>query len=108
MVTFYPVGAYGGGNGHIAVDLRYRGLPGVRRNVYYLDATYEADDEPQAYVAWLDEHTLHMSEQDLAVDVGQIQWQWSGFIQLSAAIALALPQLVREFYSLPELPSFSP
>ncbi len=108
VVTFYPVGAYGGGNGHITVDLRYPGLPGVRRNVYYLDDSYEADDEPQAYVAWLDERTLHMSEEDVSVDVGQIQWQWPGFIQLSAAIALALPQLVREFYSLPELPSFSP
>jgi hypothetical protein len=108
VVTFYPVGAYGGGYGHITVDLRLRGLPGVRRNVYYLDDTYEADGDPQAYVTWLDGHTLHMSEEDVAVDVEQIQWQWPGFIQLSAAIAVMLPQLVREFYSLPELPSFSP
>lgn len=80
----------------------------MRRHVYYLDDSYEANDEPQAYVAWLDERTLHMSEEDVSVDVGQIQWQLPGFIQLSGAIALVLPQLMREFYSLPELPSFSP
>ena len=108
VVIFSPVGAYGGGNGHISVELKYRYLPWVRRHVYYLDDSYEANDEPQAYVAWLDERTLHMSEEDVSVDVGQIQWQLPGFIQLSGAIALVLPHLVREVYSLPELPSFSP
>jgi hypothetical protein len=108
VVTFYGVGAYGGGNGHISVDIRYPYLPFVRRDVYYLDDSYEADGEPQAYVTWLDERTLHMSEEDVSVDVGSIHWQVPGFIQLAGAIAFVLPQLVREFYGWPGVSSFSP
>jgi hypothetical protein len=59
-------------------------------------------------VTWLDERTLHMSEEDVSVDVGSIHWQVPGFIQLAGAIAFVLPQLVREFYGWPGVSSFSP
>ena len=101
VVTLLPVGAYGGGFGHIIVELKYPYLPLVRRHVYYLDDSYEVTGDPQEYVSWIDEHTLHMSEEDVSVDVGRIHWQWPGFVQLAGAMAYVVPLLFREFYSVP-------
>lgn len=89
-VIFYPVGAYSGGNGRIAVHLKYHNIPFIQRDVYSLSDSYEADGGPQEYVMWTDENMLFMSEEGITLDVKQVKWNPPWFAYLIAGLAYGL------------------
>jgi hypothetical protein len=98
-VIFYPVGAYSGGNGRITVHLRYPNMPLIQRDVYYLPDSYEADGSPQEYVTWMDEDTLLISEEGIALDVGHVQWEFPWFVYLTAGLVYGLAYWLGEWIS---------
>lgn len=106
-VWFYPVGAYTGGSGRIAVKLRYRYVPLLRREVYNLSNSYEADGESQEYLTWLDNDTIQLAEEEEPLAVGQVDWHLPWFIAVPVEFGSMLPkiatELLREFG-----PSFPP
>ncbi len=73
-VYFRGVGAYDGGNGRISVRVRDRWFPIVEREVYFLSNSY-ADKTTNNYLHWVDNDTLFMSEENIEVKVGKVQFR---------------------------------
>jgi predicted membrane protein len=80
-VYFLPVGAYSGGNGRIEVHLKYKWLPFVKRDIFYLRVTHE-DENTTNYLSWLDDKTLYIPEKDFKLNVNWIEWEMPSIISL--------------------------
>jgi hypothetical protein len=65
-VTFRGVGAYSGGNGRVSVNVYARFFPILEHEVYYNGSSLASEDESN-YVAWLDNRTLLISEDQVTV-----------------------------------------
>jgi hypothetical protein len=84
-VYFRPVGAYSGGNGRIYVRVKYRLLPFVERDVYYLRISH-ADENTTNYLSWQGNDTIHISEKQSEIEIGTVK----GEIPLVISIPLSL------------------
>ena len=68
-VQFTPTGGYGRGYGNVAVDVRFSQPRVARQAVFYLPATYYADENTTDYVQWVDNNTLYILETKEEVSV---------------------------------------
>jgi hypothetical protein len=73
-VIFYPVGAYSGGNGRIAVFIKYNWLPLVRRQVYFRGDS-RADKTTSNYLTWQGTDAILLEEQGAPVRFGAVRWE---------------------------------
>ncbi len=66
-VYFAPVGPYSGGNGRVSVYVRDRNFPFIEQNVYYMSASYYANENTTDYVSWVDNHSIYVAENDVTI-----------------------------------------
>lgn len=93
-VYFRPVGAYSGGNGHVFIRVRYRWLPIVERDIYYVRMS-SAHEYTHDYLQWKDANTLHISRDWMKgtsadVTVGTIRFETPEVIALPIRIMRSL------------------
>ncbi len=88
-VYFLPVGAYSGGNGRIEVHLKYKGLPFIKRDVYFARVTY-VDENTHDYLSWIDDTTLYIPEKDREVKINPIEWEVPSMISVPIVLVLSL------------------
>jgi hypothetical protein len=73
-VYFLPVGAYSGGNGRIEIHLKYRWIPFLKRDIYYLP-TSDADTDTHDYIVWRDNSTITVSETHDQIQIEAVRWR---------------------------------
>ena len=84
-VYFLPVGAYSGGNGRIEVFLKYKWIPFVKRDIFYLRVS-RADENSRNYVSWVDDTKLHISETGTDIEISWIRWKIPTIIRLPISL----------------------
>ena len=93
VVTFRPVGAYGGGNGRVFVAVQHRWLPGLERDVHATPTSYVVGfdgslDGP--YVEWEGDDTIRVREAPEPIDLGVCGGELPLFVRLPLLLVRSL------------------
>jgi hypothetical protein len=80
-VYFTPTGAYAGGMGRIHVYLRHRGMPLLRRQIFYFGNS-DVDETTTNYVDWCDDANLFVFETRTTIPIRAIGWETPMFVRL--------------------------
>jgi hypothetical protein len=73
-VAYEPSGAYDSGLVSVSVNLKYKRIPFIQRDIYGLGKT-NSDQSRDDYVRWVDDSTFYIVDDQTSVDVGLVNFE---------------------------------